>query len=284
MTFDENENEIENLKNRYKRNTPIEEDENNDKIKNTDNKLLNIVNRSRNSFKYIITFFSFLIVLFLLVFIADKWILPSMVHDRETVNVPSIEGKSLKEASEILNASNLFYEIVSEQYSGQIEGIILKQIPEANKQVKSKRPIFITISKGKETIEMPDLTGISVRQARVTLYNNGLNLVDIQYTYSELVPKDSVISQNIRKGKKLIYGDTVNLIVSKGPEFQIYIPKLSGMAFEGIENYLISEGFKLGNVEFIENDTFVPGTIISQLPPSNTLAQSGQYINLVVAR
>ncbi len=284
MTFDENENELENLKNRYKRNTPNVEDENNDKTKKTENKFLNLVNRSRNSFKYIITFFSFIIVLFLLVFIADKWILPSMVHDRETVNVPSIEGKSLKEASEILNANNLFYEIVSEQYSGQVEGIILKQIPDANKQVKSKRPIFITISKGKETIEMPDLTGISVRQARVSLYNNGLNIGDIQYTYSDLVPKDSVISQNIKKGKNLIYGDTVNLIISKGPENQVYIPKLSGMAFEGIENYLISEGFKLGNVEFIDNDTFVPGTIISQLPPSNTLAQFGQYINIVVAR
>lgn len=284
MTFEENEDEIENLKNRYKRNTPDEEEVYQEKSKNTNSKLFTIVNKGRNSFKYLITFFSFLIVVFLLVFIADKWILPSMVHDRETVNVPSIEGKSLKEASEILNANNLFYEIVSEQYSGQVEGIILKQIPEPNKQVKSKRPIFITISKGKETIEMPDLTGISVRQARVLLYNNGLNIGEIQYTYSDLVPKDSVMSQNIRRGKNLIYGDTVNLIVSKGPEFQIYIPKLSGMAFEGIENYLISEGFKLGNVEFIDNDTFVPGTIISQLPQSSTLAQSGQYINIVVAR
>lgn len=284
MTFDENEDQIENMKNRYKRNDSGVDDENNNKSRDTDNKLLNIVNKCRSSFKYLITFFSFLIVLFLLVFIADKWILPSLVHDRETVNVPSIEGKSLKEASEILSANNLFYEIVSEQYSGQEEGIILKQIPQADKQVKSKRPIFITISKGKETIEMPDLTGISIRQARVSLYNNGLNLGDIQYIYSDLVPKDSIISQNIRKGKSLIYGDTVNLIVSKGPEFQIYIPKLSGMAFEGIENYLVSEGFKLGNVEFIDNDTFVSGTIISQLPQSNTLAQSGQYINIVVAR
>lgn len=284
MTFDENEDQIENMKNRYKRNNSDVEDEYNDKSRDTDSKLLDIVNKCRSSFKYLITFFSFIIVLFLLVFIADKWILPSLVHDRETVNVPSIEGKSLKEASEILNANNLFYEIVSEQYSGQEEGIILKQIPQADKQVKSKRPIFITISKGKETIEMPDLTGISIRQARVSLYNNGLNLGDIQYIYSDVVPKDSIISQNIRKGKNLIYGDTVNLIVSKGPEFQIYIPKLSGMAFEGIENYLVSEGFKLGNVEFIDNDTFVPGTIISQLPQSNTLAQSGQYINIVVAR
>lgn len=284
MTLDENEDKREHLKNRYRMNNPEVVDENNDISRDTDNKLLRIVNKCRSSFKYLITFFSFLIVLFLLVFIADKWILPSLVHDRDTVNVPSIEGKSLKEASEILNANNLFYEIVSEQYSGQEEGIILKQIPQADKQVKSKRPIFITISKGKETIEMPDLTGISIRQARVSLYNNGLNIGDIQYNYSDLVPKDSIISQNIRKGKNLIYGDTVNLIVSKGPEFQIYIPKLSGMAFEGIESYLVSEGFKLGNVEFIDNDTYVSGTIISQQPQSNTLAQSGQFINIIVAR
>lgn len=282
MNLDDNEDQIENLKNRYKRNTPVKKVP--DNVQSTGNRFLDFINKSRNGLKYLITFFSYLIVLFLIVFIADKWILPSLVHDRDTVSVPSIEGKSLKEASVILNSNNLFYEIVSEQYSGQKEGIILKQIPEANKNVKSKRPIFITISKGKETVKMPDLTGISVRQARVNLYNNGLNIGDIKYTYNELVPKDTVISQDIREGKELIYGDTVNLIISKGPENQVYIPKLIGLSLDGIESYLISQGFNLGNVEFIESDTFVPGTIISQLPQSNTLAQPGEYINIVVAK
>lgn len=287
MNFDENDDELERLRNRYKNNSGESNEENQNletQERDSDIKLLNFVNKSRNSFKYIITFFSYLIGLFLIVFIADKLILPSIVHDRDTVIVPSIEGKSLKEASEILNSNNLFYEIVSEQYSGQIAGIILKQIPEAKKNVKSNRPIFITISKGKETIDMPDLTGISVRQARVNIYNMGLNIGEIQYTYSDIVPKDTVLSQNIRKGKELIYGDTINLIVSKGPENQVYIPKLIGLSLDGIETYLMAQGFKLGNVEFIESDTFVPGTIISQLPQSNTLAQSGEYINIVVAR
>lgn len=282
MNLDENEEHIENLKNRYKKTSPDLLEKENKQV--TGNKFLDIINKSRNGFKYIITFFSYLIVLFLIIFIADKWILSSLVHDRETVTVPSIEGKSLKEASEILTVNNLYYEIVSEQFSGKSEGVILKQIPEANKNVKSKRPIFITISKGKEIIKMPDLTGISVRQARVSLYNNGLNIGAIKYTYNDLVPKDTVISQNISKGIELIYGDTVNLIVSKGPENQIYIPKLVGLSLDGIETYLISQGFKLGNIEFIENDTFVPGTIISQLPQSNALAQSGEYINIVVAK
>ena len=286
MTLDKNEDKIERLKNKYKKESFAEKNDSTESYDYNNNKniFFDFISKSRNSFKYLITFFSFIIVIFILIFIADKWVLPSLVHDRETVNVPPIEGLSLKEASEVLNSNQLYYEIVSEQYSAKNEGTILKQIPEANKKVKSKRPIFITISKGKETIEMPDLTGISVRQARVSLYNNGLNIGDIKYTYSDLVPKDTVISQSILKGKNLIYGDTVNLIVSKGPENQVYIPKLSGMPLEGIENYLISEGFKLGNVEFIENDTFVPGTIISQLPQSNTLAQPGQYINIVVAK
>lgn len=283
MNIEDNDDEIDRLKNKYKLSTDSNQESKSEDY-SSDNKFLNFINKSKNSFKYIIIFFSYLIVMFLIIFVADKWVLPSMVHDRETVTVPSIEGLSLKKASELLNERNLFYEIISEQYSAKEEGIILNQIPEPKKSVKSNRPIFITISKGKETIEMPDLTGISVRQARVILYNNGLNIGKIDYTYSDLVPKDTVISQNTKKGREMIYGDTVNLIVSKGPENQIYIPKLAGLPLEGIENYLAMQGFKLGNVEFIESDTFVPGTIVSQLPPSNVLAQPGEYINIVVAK
>lgn len=280
----ENNDEIENLKNRYKKTEPPKSNNDEKKTVGSENKFVNILHKSRNSFRYLIVFFSFLIGLFLILFIADKWILPSLVHDRETVTVPNVEGLTLKEASEVLTSNQLYYEIVSEQYSAKEKGYILKQTPEASKSVKSKRPIFITISKGKEIVKMLDLTGVSVREARVEIYNKGLNIGDITYTYNELVPKDTVISQNIRENSELIFGDTVNLIVSKGPENQIYIPKLINLPLEGIEEHLLKQGFKLGNVEFIENDTFIPGTIISQLPHANELAQQGEYINIVVAK
>lgn len=280
----ENNDEIENLKNRYKRSEPSVDEQETKSNSSSENKFINILNKSRSSFKYLIVFFSFLIGLFIILLIADKWVLPSLVHDRETVLVPDVEGLTLKEASEKLSSNKLYYEIVSEQYSGKEKGFILKQTPEANKNVKSKRPIFITISKGKEVVNMPDLTGISVREARVNIYNNGLNIGDITYTYNDLVPKDTVISQNIKVDKELIFGDTVNLIVSKGPENQVFIPKLTGLPLEGIEEHLSNQGFNLGNVEFLESDTFVPGTIISQLPQANELAQNGEYVNIVVAK
>jgi serine/threonine-protein kinase len=280
----ENNDEIENLKNRYKKTEPPKSKNDEKKTVESDNKFVNLLHKSRNSFRYLIVFFSFLIGLFLILFIADKWILPSLVHDRETVTVPNVEGLTLKEASEVLTSNQLYYEIVSEQYSAKEKGYILKQTPEASKSVKSKRPIFITISKGKEIVKMPDLTGVSVREARVEIYNKGLNIGDITYTYNDLVPKDTVISQNIRIDSELIFGDTVDLIVSKGPENQIYIPKLINLPLEGIEEHLSKQGFKLGNVEFLENDTFIPGTIISQLPHANELAQQGEYINIVVAK
>lgn len=282
MNLDDN--ELENLKNKYKIHSQPKENENENRTIQSSNFFLKLLNKSNNSFKYIIIFLSYIIVLFLLFFIADKWVIPSIVHDRDTVIVPDIEGKDLKDASKVLNSNNLYYEIVSEQYSAKPEGIILKQIPEPKKEVKSKRPIFITISKGKETIQIPNLIGISVRQARVLIYNNGLNIGDIQYRYSDNYPKDSVISQSIAQGRELIYGDTINLVVSKGPEYQIYVPKLAGLALDGIENYIVNQGFKLGNVEFVESDTFVAGTIISQQPQSNTLAMPGEYINIVVAK
>ena len=239
----ENNDEIANLKNRYKKTEPPKSNNDEKKTVESDNKFVNLLHKSRNSFRYLIVFFSFLIGLFLILFIADKWILPSLVHDRETVTVPDVEGLTLKEASEVLTSNQLYYEIVSEQYSAKEKGYILKQTPEASKSVKSKRPIFITISKGKEIVKMPDLTGVSVREARVEIYNKGLNIGDITYTYNDLVPKDTVISQNIRIDSELIFGDTVNLIVSKGPENQIYIPKLINLPLEGIEEHLSKQGF-----------------------------------------
>jgi serine/threonine-protein kinase len=282
--MDWDDNELENLKNRYKI-KPKESKEQKDTVTGgIPNKFLKLFEKGSNGFKYIVITLGYFIVLFLLVFIADKWIMPSIVHDRETVIVPSIEGKTLKQASELLNSHNLYYEIISEQYSGRDEGTILKQIPKAEEQVKSNRPIYITISKGKEIVKMPSLIGTSIRSARVLLYDKGLNVGEVRYEYSDNYPNDSIISQSIGAGSELVYGDTVSLVVSKGSEFQVYTPKLIGLSFDGIETYIASQGFKLGNVEFVESSTFVPGTITSQTPPSNTLAMPGSYINIVIAK
>lgn len=282
--MDLNENELENLKNRYKTspNKPTRPEKS--ETSDVKNRFLRLFEKGSNSLKYIVVLLSYVIVLFLIVYIADQWVIPSLVHDRQTVVVPDIEGKSLSDASDLLNTNSLYYEVVSEQYSGESKGTVLRQIPKPNVEVKSNRPIFITISRGREVVKMPDLIGTSIRSAKVKLYDIGLNVGEVNYRYSDEFPNDSIISQSVSDGIELVYGDTVNLTVSKGSEFQIYIPKLVGLALDGIETYIVSQKFNLGNVEFVESSTFVSGTIISQTPEANTLAMPGEYINIVVAK
>lgn len=289
----ENDDELDELKNYYKKDNSKEQSSGSGfsffkkNTNKTDNNLYsekNIFLRSKKILSYLAVFFSFLIFLFLIIFIADKWIIPSMVHDRPVVKVPDITGLQLKEANKVLDESKLFYEIIGEQFSNEPEGQIIKQIPIEGEQVKSKRPIFITVSKGKEKIKVPEVIGSPLRDARVEIYNSGLNIGNIEYTYNDVVPKENIISQSIRAGRDIIYGDTVNLIVSKGPEYQVYVPNVVNLPYDGIEEYLKSQGFNLGSVEFLESDTFIPGTIISQLPPPDELSSKGEYINIVVAK
>lgn len=242
------------------------------------------IQKIKSLLSYLYVLLTYLIIFFFIIFIADKWIMPSIVHDRQTVSVPDLMGMNINEAKNKLANHKLYQEIVSEQFSNKAEGIIIKQVPEPGKAVKSKRPIFLTVSKGKEEIITPDLVGINYRDARVRIYNSGLNLGEITFIYDEFIPQDTVISQSIKKGTKVSYSKNINLIVSKGSKSLISVPKLIGKNYAGIEEYLAKEDLKLGSVEFIEDETFVPGTIVSQIPNVGEKIKRGSYINIIITR
>jgi beta-lactam-binding protein with PASTA domain len=67
--------------------------------------------------------------------------------------------------------------------------------------------------------------------------------VDASTAYSDDVEKDAVISQDPKDGE-LFSGDTVTLIVSKGPEL-VQIPRLRAMGVEAARDQLESLGFKV---------------------------------------
>ena len=97
----ENEDELDELKNYYKKSNREDSSSSSGfsffkkNTNKTDNNLYsekNIFLRSKKILSYLAVFFSFMIFLFLIIFIADKWVIPSMVHDRPVVKVPNITG------------------------------------------------------------------------------------------------------------------------------------------------------------------------------------------------
>ncbi len=103
-------------------------------------------------------------------------------------------------------------------FSEEPPGTILDQNVDPGEQlVPEETTITFTTSRGKETFELADLKGYSEKPLEDYQKRVGLVINRIE-EYSEEVPKGNVISQSPKAGTMLSDGDTVDVVVSKGPE------------------------------------------------------------------
>ena len=85
----------------------------------------------------------------------------------QNVEVPTLEGLQLNEASTILKAKGLQAEVVDSIYRRDaVPGAILDQTPKAGNKVKEGRSIYLTIySRTAQQVSVPGLVDYSTRQA-----------------------------------------------------------------------------------------------------------------------
>lgn len=239
-------------------------------------------NMGNNSRLFFTTAFFFL-GFFIIVVIFDNYIIPSIVHDRAMVEVPNVVGLDLESAKAELEKSNLHYEISEKQLPSSLpEGSVVDQMPKPDKMVKSSRYIYLILSSGGKKIQVPDLQGLNIATIRTVLNNAGLVLGNISYEFSETIGMDSLIWQSKSFGEHSIIGDTINIKISKGSEFSIQAPNLIGMSISNIQQYLNELGLTLGNVDYIDNETFSPGTIYLQNPEAGSAISKTTPINITV--
>jgi eukaryotic-like serine/threonine-protein kinase len=99
-------------------------------------------------------------------------------------------------------------------------GTILEQDPAPDAEViPDETVVTLTVSSGPETFDLKDLTGLN--QQSLNLYEDISGLtINASEEYSEEVPKGEVMSQDPEAGKAMVEGDTVNVVISKGPKPQ----------------------------------------------------------------
>lgn len=265
-------------------------DENNDDVQEFKNsfKKSDVSKRKEFNYKrflpYIIVFAGFIASIIIIIIFVNSYLLPNLVHNKQTVRVPDLYGLSLDESIRILESDNLNYSITNEQYSEQFPAeTVIKQIPNAETFVKEGRPIYLTISKGKEKVEVPNLLGLSIRAARLELMKKGLNLGKIEYENSELFSKDSIMEQSISAGRTIPYGDVIDVTISLGSEREIIMPLVVGMELEEAIIILSEMGLSVGSVTYRDSQTFTPNTVIETFPEKFETIQEGTSINLIIA-
>ena len=201
--------------------------------------------------------------------VVDQYQVPDLydMTIEEAENDPRIEG-----VFEIQKAGSEFSTDVS-------EGHILRQDPKKGETRKgSQLVIQVWVSAGEETGEVPDLENKSEQDARILLeklnkeYNLELTVEAPEELkqFSEEITEGYVIKTEPAQGENLKKGDTVKLILSKGPDIKpVTVLPFVGMSIDSVLSQL--ESYKLtcdaADVEVVDSDK-PGGTIVWQSPAS----------------
>lgn len=210
----------------------------------------------------------------------------------ETYTVPDLLGWTVAEAEERADIKDIF--VIEEQeeriFSDEYEaGEIAKQSPNGGDHKKSDLVIQVWLSAGKDTGEMPDIadgkTSVALAKANmkslIERYDLKLEYPEEDMEYHDEIPAGCIISSDPAAGEPLNKGQTIHLVVSKGPE-PIKVPPFTTMQLEQALSQLDAMGLTKGEVTNEPSDE-AEGTIIRQDPEAMTEVPKGTVINFVVS-
>ena len=130
------------------------------------------------------------------------------------VPVPNVIGKPVDEARQILEDLG-FRVLVDRQFNDEVEeDVVFEQDLAPGTKVDEGSPIQLTVSQGAETVVVPDLTGMTVDEARSTLEAEGLALGNVSEAFC-VPPQDpgEVCAQDPQPGNEVPPGTSVNITV-----------------------------------------------------------------------
>ena len=135
----------------------------------------------------------------------------------------------------------------------------------------------IAVSRGRQTATVPDVTGMTVDQAKTTLEAAGLKLGTQTQAFSDTVASGQIISTSPAAGAGGAYhGDAVAVTVSKGPE-TVSVPDVSGKSEEEAKKALEDLGLK---VEVNKRLGGPFGTVRSTDPAAGTSVKAGSTVKI----
>lgn len=195
--------------------------------------------------------------------------------------VPDLYNMTIEEAENDPRIEGVFeIQKAGSEFSADVpEGHILRQDPKKDETRKgSQLVIQVWVSAGEETGEVPDLENKSEQDARILLeklnkeYNLELTVEAPEELkqFSEEITEGYVIKTEPAQGEILKKGDTVKLILSKGPDIKpVTVLPFVGMSIDSVLSQL--ESYKLtcdaADVEVVDSDK-PGGTIVWQSPAS----------------
>jgi beta-lactam-binding protein with PASTA domain len=169
-----------------------------------------------------------------------------------TYAVPDFRGLSLVQAKELAGDNNLRVQIMDSVYNQLYKrGTVVEQEPKGGVQVKKNRHIFLVMNAmNPEKVMMPNIVGVSLRQAIALLESNGLGAGHLRYVPD--IATNNVLNQKykgkeINPGTEIEKGSKVDLILGKSNYSEsVEMPYLIGLSRHEAERQIAQAYLNLG--------------------------------------
>jgi serine/threonine-protein kinase len=198
------------------------------------------------------------------------------------VDLPNFESVSAEEFSSQLVSLGISVTKTDDQFSDDVpDGLIISVRSEAGKSISAGT----TLHRGDSVViarsvgAVPDVNGKTVSKATTELQNAGLTVaVSDSREFSLTVPDGKVSSLSVRTGV-VRPGDTVTLVLSKGPEM-IVIPNVMGMTIQIASDTLTGAGFAITVISDAAPSEWGSAKVTSTYPNGGTTAPRGSTVKI----
>lgn len=161
----------------------------------------------------------------------DAVIMPSYTRHDASIQVPSVEDLPFEEADSLLRARDLRVERQVGRYNPNVEqNVVVDQMPLSGSDVKPDRRVYLTVNSGEiPMVKIPDLNGMSVREAKNRLSSLGFEVGAVQEDSIPSPYANTITKQDPSPGDSTKKGNTVNLWYSTGlGENEVDVPNVTG--------------------------------------------------------
>lgn len=215
--------------------------------------------------------------------IAALWLFPSAASagDASVVRVPDLVGLSEAEARAAAVEVGLDFRVGGGMNHREApEGAVLSQRPLPGQFARTGAPVEGMLSRGPEVHTLPDVAGLSERQAEIVLERLGFE-VDVE-SREDPIPAGRAIETRPPAGSELAVPGRLVLVVSEGAPI-VVVPDMRGLHIDDAVRILADAGLELGSLSFDPGAVEAPGRIVGQYPPEGYSLRAGDGVELRVA-
>jgi len=191
--------------------------------------------------------------------------------------VPSLAGRPLQGAQAALAAAGLTVGSLTHVYDdAHPAGQILAATPAPGSTLRHDSAVAMTVSDGPTPVTLPTETNKPSGEAIGTLRGLGLQVTTSE-AFSDATAAGTVIGQDPPGGQGAHHGDTIALVISRGPQL-VAVPHLRGKKADDARSLLDKAGLKVNEFDLLGGGNGV----FAQTPEAGTKIKPGSSVTIYV--